>query len=128
MAGVTVKATKPAFTSSGSSTPTGSSSGSSGSGASGASGASGTPKASNTRTSAGVASFDPKAMRLGLVAAAVGAASFLFFYETRWYRPLDVRFHADRYVEQILLFPTKPASFLFVLYNQIITMVTGTET
>ncbi|KAK4032394.1 hypothetical protein C8A01DRAFT_50798 [Parachaetomium inaequale] len=71
VAGVTVKATKPAFTTSGSSTPTGSNSGS------GAGGS--TPKASSTGTSAGVMSFDLKTMRLGLAAAAVGAASFLFF-------------------------------------------------
>ncbi|KAH6626200.1 hypothetical protein B0J18DRAFT_489105 [Chaetomium sp. MPI-SDFR-AT-0129] len=55
VAEVTVKATKPAFTTSGSSTPTGS-----------------------TGTSAGAMSFDLKTMRLGLAAAAVGAASFLF--------------------------------------------------
>ncbi|KAK3896796.1 hypothetical protein C8A05DRAFT_48321 [Staphylotrichum tortipilum] len=75
VAGVTVKATKPAFTAtSGSSTPTGSSS-NSGNGAGGS-----TPKASSPAgSSAGVMSFDRKAIRLGLAAAVVGAASFLFF-------------------------------------------------
>ncbi|KAH6641866.1 hypothetical protein F5144DRAFT_483873 [Chaetomium tenue] len=56
VAGITVKATKPAFTTPGSSTPT-----------------------DSTGDSAGVMSFDLKTIRLGLAAAVVGAASFLFF-------------------------------------------------
>lgn len=61
IAGITVKATKPTFTASGSgsSTPTGSSSDSGGSGG-------GTPKASGSAgTSAGVMSFNVGAVRLG---------------------------------------------------------------
>ncbi|KAB5581246.1 hypothetical protein GE09DRAFT_1213642 [Coniochaeta sp. 2T2.1] len=71
VAGATVKATKPAFTASGSSTPTGSSSGSGGSG--------GAPKATSTGTSAGVMSFNLGAMHLGIVTVVVAAASFLLF-------------------------------------------------
>ena len=71
VAGITVKATKPAFTASDSSTPTGSSSGSRGSG--------GAPKATNTGTSAGVMSFDLRAMRLEMATVVVAATSFLLF-------------------------------------------------
>lgn len=78
VAGVTVKATKPAFTAAtatpGANTPTTGSGGSSSGGGS-------TPKASSgAGTSAAVVSCDPRAMmRVGLVAAAVGVFSLLLF-------------------------------------------------